>query len=118
MNKQDLSGERAAILASKKKWNNLTDEERAFKIAALFEVCKGLTDLHQDYKNFKSVTVTCIEKGATPSDNMCLMRWNGNRMDEVTGWGLVKREIPAHAVPSVTKRYSDRLRNLDSIEDD
>ena len=86
----------------KEKWDALRVEEQQSKIDDLFDVCVELMDCHPDYKHFTKVR---LERDG---DNITI-KWNGRRMDEVTGWGMVKIEIPAHDVPIVTKRYVSKI---------
>jgi hypothetical protein len=93
------------------KWNELSNDEKQSYIDKLQEACDGLIIHHSDYKNFKTVKVICPASDKKADQNLCLIRWNGHRLDEVTGWGLLEREIPAQDIPIVARRYIDKLKH-------
>jgi len=92
-------------------WTKLSEAQKEEKLGKLQEICSRLIIYHPDYSSFKTVKIKFPSSERKQDKGNCLVKWNGKRFDEASGWGLVTREFPIEDLQEVTRRYSDKLQH-------
>ena len=97
-------------------WEKLTEEQKQEKLDKLQEICDELLIHHPDYINFKTAKIKFPVSDLKQDNGICAIKWNGKRLDEKSGWGMVTREFPISDIQHVIRRYLNKLQRSIKLE--